>query len=90
MRSERIVRVTEMESRLNRVRAWLKAPDCSVAGDVRVLEEYYQSPLWRSDFEADEAGELPADLKRGVLSEDGVFNVLEEYRERMRKDGEEK
>ncbi len=40
---------------------------------------YYQSSLWRSDFEADEAGELPADLPRGVLSEDAIYNVLTEY-----------
>ena len=33
-----------------------------------------------SDFEADEAGLLPPDLKRGVLSEDGIYNLLEEYK----------
>ena len=27
---------------------------------------------------ADEAGLLPKDLKRGVLSEDGIYNLLEE------------
>ena len=26
--------------------------------------------------EADEKGELPTDLKRGVLSEDGLWNLL--------------
>ncbi|MBP5662714.1 MAG: DUF4298 domain-containing protein [Bacteroidales bacterium] len=30
-----------------------------------------------SDFEA---GLLPPDLKRGVLSEDGIYNLLEEYK----------
>lgn len=38
--------------------------------------------MWRADFEADEEGELPADLPRGVLSEDGIYNVLTEYVER--------
>lgn len=33
-----------------------------------------------TDFEADEAGLLPPDLKRDVLSEDGIFNLLEEYK----------
>ena len=40
------------------------------------LKEYYESGLWLSDYEADERGELPADLKRGVLSEDGLYNLL--------------
>ena len=29
----------------------------------------------------DEAGRLPADLKRGVLSEDGIWNLLTDCRE---------
>ncbi|MBK6087256.1 DUF4298 domain-containing protein, partial [Ruminococcus difficilis] len=33
------------------------------------------------DFAADEAGLLPKGLKRGVLSEDGIYNLLEEYKE---------
>ena len=43
---------------------------------LRALAEYYDSGLWLSDYEADERGELPRDLKRGVLSEDGVYNLL--------------
>lgn len=45
------------------------------------LSDYYGSELWMADFEADEAGLLPQDLKRGVLSEDGVYELLEENRE---------
>lgn len=44
------------------------------------LEAYYTSLAWRTDFEADEAGLLPSDLKHGVLSEDGIYNLLEEYK----------
>jgi hypothetical protein len=29
-----------------------------------------------ADYQADEKGELPSDLKRGVLSEDGLWNLL--------------
>jgi hypothetical protein len=29
----------------------------------------------------DQQGRLPKDLKRGVLSEDGIWNLLEDYRE---------
>ena len=37
---------------------------------------YYEGSQWRADFELDEQGKLPSDLKRGVLSEDGVYNFL--------------
>lgn len=47
---------------------------------ISILEAYYTSPAWRADFEADEAGLLSPDLKRGVLSEDGIYNLLEEYK----------
>ena len=43
------------------------------------LEEYYGSKKWMDDFEADEAGKLPADLKRGVLSEDAVYDLITEH-----------
>jgi hypothetical protein len=37
--------------------------------------------LWRQDFADDEAGLLPADLKRGVLSEDGIWNLITDVNE---------
>ena len=43
------------------------------------LEAYYASAEWKQDFEADEAGLLPQKLKRGVLSEDGLYALLEKY-----------
>ena len=46
---------------------------------IAELEAYCTSPQWRSDFEADEAGQLPKGLKRGVLSEDGVYDLLTDY-----------
>ena len=39
------------------------------------------SDEWKRDFADDEAGLLPKKLPRGVLSEDGIYNLLEEYRE---------
>ena len=41
------------------------------------LEEYYSSGQWLEDYEADERGELPPDMKRGVLSQDALYNLLE-------------
>ena len=40
------------------------------------LLQYYESPEWKSDYELDEKGLLPQDLKRGILSEDGFWNFL--------------
>ena len=51
--------------------------------DLQKLSDYYGSKQWRKDFEADEQGLYPEDLRRGVLSEDGVYNLLERNKEIM-------
>lgn len=79
---ERIKRITEMEQRLNRILVWNagnRTAKDTIQEDVRTLDEYYKSPLWREDYEADEAGMIPKDLPRGILSEDGIYNALEDY-----------
>jgi len=48
----------------------------TVKVDIDRLTEYLESGAWREDFEADEAGLVPATLKRGVLSEDGLYDLL--------------
>lgn len=48
---------------------------------ARELDGYYGSDDWRRDYADDEAGRLPADLKRGVLSEDGAYDALTDNRE---------
>ena len=53
----------------------------NVQGKLRELSLYYGSEQWRKDFQDDEAGKLPEDLKRGVLSEDAVYNLLSDNRE---------
>ena len=55
--------------------------------EIRKLEAYYTSPQWKADFAADEAGQYPDKLKRGVLSEDGIWNMLERNRELLRRLG---
>ena len=42
----------------------------------RELIDYYSGNAWMKDFESDEAGNLPQDLKRGVLSEDAVYDLI--------------
>lgn len=50
-------------------------------GDIAALETYYGSEAWKQDYADDEAGKLPIDLKRGVLSEDGIWNLLSDARD---------
>ena len=45
---------------------------------LKEISDYYGSDEWLEDLEADENGLLPSDLKRGVLSEDGIYNMLED------------
>lgn len=78
-----IRRIKEMEERLNRLLKWLAddqplTPDAQ--NDYTILNQYY-STMWREDFEADERGEFPTDLSRGVLSEDALYNTLKEFEE---------
>ena len=48
---------------------------------VKDLERYYTGPEWKEDYAADEAGLFPADFKRGVLSQDAVYDLLERWDE---------
>lgn len=49
--------------------------------NLSVLTEYYEGGEWMGDYELDEQGLLPNDLKRGILSEDGFYNFLFELEE---------
>ena len=73
--AERIVRIQGMEAAFDRVSA---AGAGAAPADVALLKEYMDSGQWRLDYEADEAGEIPPALKRGVLSQDGLYNLLED------------
>ena len=63
-----IERIQYMEAFYDRARETGELP--------QELTDYYFGGQWLADYQADERGELPADLKRGVLSEDGVWNLL--------------
>ena len=86
-KKEQIRRIADMERRLTRASAALKRLSSALdkyeeaQEDFAALSDYYGSDLWNQDFDDDEAGRLPQDLKRGVLSEDGIWNLLEAHRE---------
>ena len=82
----RIERITKMEALFDKSEEVIKGLEAAledfaeIENDIAELEAYYTSPQWRKDFEADEVGKLPKDLKRGVLSEDGIYDLLTDYR----------
>lgn len=79
---EQIERIKTMEQHLDRAsQAVMKLSAAlddyaEVLTSIRELEKYYGSDDWKQDFADDEQGLLPQDLKRGVLSEDGIWTVL--------------
>ncbi len=81
MRNERCARIRKAELLYDEVKRAAGNLDGALdafaaSGDkIRALEEYL-SGEWRDDFESDERGELPARLKRGVLSEDALYDLL--------------
>ena len=91
MDKDQTKRIAEMESFLDESAEALKqleaALDAYEAAEDNYykLDNYYGSSQWMADFEDDEAGRLPADLKRGVLSEDTVYDLICQHRELMRR-----
>lgn len=82
---EQLRRISEMEDILDRSAAALHQLDAaldglsSVRGDLLRLFAYYTEGAWLADHDDDAAGKLPAGLKRGVLSQDAVFDLMSDY-----------
>ena len=80
-----IQRIIKMERLFNQVlRLKSKHPRTlaeqrAMRQSLAVLASYYSSWEWKEDFAADEAGLFPISLKRGILSEDGLWNLLYGY-----------
>ena len=87
MKNDKIKRVEEMENimdksadifmELNMVLNKLEENQT----DYKKLDEYYSSENWFLDVEDFNNGVLPQDLKCGVLSEDGAYNLFGENHE---------
>ncbi len=83
---EQINRIQKMEKRLGHASQVVKKLAAALDDyietqeDIRALESYYGSDEWKKDLADDEAHRLPEGLKRGVLSEDAIWNMLEDYR----------
>ncbi len=75
--------IYQMEAILDTAQQKMDALEQRIAGfkeyqaKIQELETYYTSPQWKDDFAMDEEGKVPKKLRRGVLSEDGIYNMLE-------------
>ena len=84
-----------MEEILDRATALIASLEKNLDGfeklqsDIQKLEAYYTGSDWKNDLKLDEEGKLPVDLKRGVLSEDGIYDLLEKNREMLERVGNE-
>ena len=81
---EVIARVQKMEGYLDEILEFIKKHPYEIKQDEKIqgmwkeLIDYYENGQWLADYECDERGELPKDLKRGVLAEDTLYNLLTE------------
>ena len=81
--NELLERVREMEARFDEVYRLVAEIDSTISDyqdlkpEVETLRGYMDSGQWKADFEADEAGAIPDEVKRGVLAEDGLYDLLQ-------------
>ena len=84
---DRIERIVYMEKALNEAAEAITGLSAAlekygaVQERLQELSDYYGSALWRQDFDDDGAGKIPGHIKRGVLSEDAVYDLLTEAAE---------
>ena len=79
--SRAIERIRRMEECFDALRRALQTERPVIPAEpLRELTEYYDGGQWLRDYELDERGLLPEGLRRGVLSEDGVYDLLDEIR----------
>ena len=78
-----IMRIRQMEQIFDALQEAAAEPPSAIReepalqGHLQELMQYYESGQWLQDYELDEAGRLPQDLKRGVLAQDAVYNFLD-------------
>lgn len=89
--SRTIERIREMERCFDGILAGIRQePPVYDKVQLRHLLDYYEGGQWLADYELDEQGLLPRELKRGVLSQDGVYDLLTEIMELERQESEER
>lgn len=76
------VRIRQMEGRFDLLQNTLAQDPFAIRQDGHLQEQltallrYYEGGQWLRDYELDEQGLLPADLKRGVLAQDALYDFF--------------
>ena len=83
----------QTEERIRRFESYLEAlleaapeqirKDPELRRKLQELEAYYTGGQWLRDYTLDEQGLLPRDLKRGVLSQDTLYDLMAVWREEL-------
>lgn len=75
-----IDRVTRMEACFDTLQQAVRRSEEIPAELLQRLISYYENGEWLQDYEMDERGLLPKDLKRGILAQDAVYDFLAQIR----------
>lgn len=82
-----IARIKRMEQYMDEVQKVLRADPDSIHTEALIqemlqeLNQYMDDGKWLQDYDCDERGELPTELKRGVLAQDTLYELLCEIKE---------
>lgn len=77
-----VTRIRQMEGRFDLLQNALAENPFAIRQDTYLQEQlgillrYYEGGQWLRDYELDEQGLLPADLKRGVLAQDALYDFF--------------
>jgi len=87
--NQTLERIQQMEEYLDQILdvlssskqpSWDLKPLSSI---IDILMDYYYNGQWLKDYEADERGEIPSNIKRGVLAEDTLYNLFIDIQDLM-------
>ena len=86
MKMNQLERIEHFEKIFDETSAAIENLSSAVESYAAIQEKYfelmsYYGGDWLKDYEAEEAGKIPKDLKRGVLSQDSVYDLLTKNRE---------
>ena len=86
MLQDAVDRIRRMEQIFDMLREAVGKDPAAICEDtalremLRDLVRYYEGGQWHKDYELDEIGLLPQNLKRGILSQDAVYDFLERFK----------
>ena len=78
-----VMRVREMNTRYDELTRVLAGLDEAISEyknykpDLQVLKDYLNSGQLKADASIDDAGQIPVEIRRGVLSDDGLYDLLQ-------------